>query len=263
MIRFASAPGGRRTARNGADGRREWHQDHRAPPRRSLMGEGCRQAERERGVDRGTKAGRGARMTQLRGRTPGPRARAPSDGRKSPGPPPRRRLRPAGHGAAAPRHRGAGRYQHASAHRAGYRDAVSVARRGGQVGRRAQGAAIRAPGRAGFGGFGPFRPRGQVAGGQYQGRSGRLGGRDWGGASGASSGYAPIAPAPTGSVRPRQGPGAIRAAAVPGQDQSAGPSARLGTACPLSGGENRGDKGGHAAAGDGRQARDRAGAAHD
>ena len=73
---------------------------------------------------------------QLRGRTPGPRARAPSDGRKSPGPPPRRRLRPAGHGAAAPRHRGAGRYQHASAHRAGYRDAVSVARRGGQVGRR-------------------------------------------------------------------------------------------------------------------------------
>ena len=26
MIRFASAPGGRRTARNGADGRREWHQ---------------------------------------------------------------------------------------------------------------------------------------------------------------------------------------------------------------------------------------------
>ena len=136
MIRFASAPGGRRTARNGADGRREWHQDHRAPPRRSLMGEGCRQAERERGVDRGTKAGRGSRMTQLRGRTPGPRARAPSDGRKSPGPPPRRRLRPAGHGAAAPRHRGAGRCQHASAHRAGYRDAVSLTCRGGQVGRR-------------------------------------------------------------------------------------------------------------------------------
>ena len=132
MIRFASAPGGRRTARNGADGRREWHQDHRAPPRRSLMGEGCRQAERERGVDRGTKAGRGARMTQLRGRTPGPRARAPSDGRKSPGAPPRRRLRPAGHGAAAPRHRGAGRYQHAGTHRAGYRDAVSVPWRRGR-----------------------------------------------------------------------------------------------------------------------------------
>ena len=46
-------------------------------------------------------------------------------------------------------------------------------------------------------------------------------GRDWGGASGASL-------PPPGSVRPRQGPGAIRAAAVPGQDQSAGPSARLG-----------------------------------
>ena len=61
---------------------------------------------------------------QLRSSTPGPRARAPTDGRK--GPPPRRRLRPAGRGAAAPRHRGAGRYQHASAHRAGYRDAVLV-----------------------------------------------------------------------------------------------------------------------------------------
>ena len=63
----------------------------------------------------------------------GPRARAPSDGRKSPGPPPRRRLRPAGHGAAAPRHRGAGRYQHAGAHRTGYRDALSLTRRGRQV----------------------------------------------------------------------------------------------------------------------------------
>ena len=73
---------------------------------------------------------------QLRGRTPGPRARAPPDGRKSPGPPPRRRLRPAGRGAAASRHRGAGRFQHAGAHRTGYRDAVSVARRGRQVGRR-------------------------------------------------------------------------------------------------------------------------------
>ena len=143
MIRFASAPGGRRTARNGADGRREWHQDHRAPPRRSLMGEGCRQAERERGVDRGTKAGRGARMTQLRGRTPGPRARAPTDGRKSPGPPPRRRLRPAGRGAAAPRHRGAGRYQHASAHHGRHRAGVSGAVRLGFV--RVRPAVLRSP----------------------------------------------------------------------------------------------------------------------
>ena len=45
-----------------------------------------------------------------------------------------RRLGPAGRGAAAPRHRGAGRYQHPSAHRRSYRDAVSVARQGGQVG---------------------------------------------------------------------------------------------------------------------------------
>ena len=81
---------------------------------------------------------------QLRGRTPGPRARAPTDGRKSPGPPPRRRLRPAGHGAAAPRHRGAGRYQHASAHRAGYRDALSAPRR--VNGRRVGGATSGVPG---------------------------------------------------------------------------------------------------------------------
>ena len=73
-------------------------------------------------------------------------------------------------------------------------------------------------------GGGPLRRhqrRGGSSSGSSSGQAARQGGRDWGGASGASL-------PPPGSVRPRQGPGAIRAAAVPGQDQSAGPSARLG-----------------------------------
>ena len=56
---------------------------------------------------------------------PGP----PTDGSQPPGAPARRRLRPAGRGAAAPRHRGAGRYQHPSAHRGSDQPAIPAPRR--------------------------------------------------------------------------------------------------------------------------------------
>ena len=104
----------------------------------------------------------------------------PTDGRKPPGSPPRRRLRPAGRGAAAPRHRGAGRYQHASAHRAGYRDAVSVAHRGGQVGAPAKPLARRRARRC----VGLFRSRGLIevgADARCSGPHGRIGPAQLGG----------------------------------------------------------------------------------